>query len=154
MSTNEVARQSARYFDQGFFCAESVLLAVSNHYGIHAAWLPKIATGFCSGVARTGGLCGAYSGAVMAISLLTGRQSPSDPLEPTYRAVDELTERFVEQFGATGCRQLIGCRLNTPEGQRYFNENNLIVQCREYTQAAAVMALEIIQTILADEPDR
>ena len=42
-----------------------MLLAVCDHYGIQSPWIPKIATGFCSGVARTGGLCGAYTGAVM-----------------------------------------------------------------------------------------
>jgi C_GCAxxG_C_C family probable redox protein len=87
MPIDRVANQSGLYFDQGYYCAESVLLAVSDHYGIQSPWIPKIATGFCSGVARTGGLCGAYTGAVMAVNLFSGRETPKTSLEKNFRAV-------------------------------------------------------------------
>ena len=148
MSIEDVARQSGRYFDEGYYCAESVLLAVCDHYDIQSRWIPKIATGFCSGMARTGGTCGAFTGAVMAVNLLAGRDNPTDSLEKNYRAVSCLTDLFKARFGATGCRELIGCRLDTREGQRQFARDNLIVKCRQYTVAGAAMAMQSIQAVL------
>ncbi|MEE9189396.1 MAG: C-GCAxxG-C-C family protein, partial [Candidatus Neomarinimicrobiota bacterium] len=56
-------------------------MAVANNYKIQSDLIPKIATGFCGGMARTCGQCGALSGAIMSISLLTGRSEPADPKE-------------------------------------------------------------------------
>jgi C_GCAxxG_C_C family probable redox protein len=150
MPIDRVADQSGLYFDQGYYCAESVLLAVCDHYGIQSPWIPKIATGFCSGVARTGGLCGAYTGAVMAVNLFSGRETPKTSLEKNFRAVNRLTDLFKASFGDTGCPQLIQCRLDNPEGQRQFRENNRIVKCRQYTVAAAAMAMQVIQALVED----
>ena len=50
---DQIARQSVEHFKSGYFCAESVLLAVSEHYGIKSSFIPGIATGFCSGTSRT-----------------------------------------------------------------------------------------------------
>lgn len=150
MSVKEVARQSGVYFDEGYYCAESVMLAVCDQYGIQSRWIPKIATGFCSGVSRTGGMCGAYSGAVMAVSLFSGRQTPEDAVEKSYRAVNQLTDLFKARFGTTGCTELIGCRLDTQAGQRRFKEGDLIVKCRQYTVQAAAMAMQVIMAIVEE----
>ena len=108
MSIDDVSRLSGVYFDEGYYCAESVLMAVCDHHGIQSRWIPKIATGFCSGMARTGGMCGAYTGAVMAVNLFTGRETPTDSLEKNYRAVTHLEELFKARFGSTACPELIG----------------------------------------------
>lgn len=150
MPIDRVADKSGLYFDEGYYCAESVLLAVCDHYGIQSPWIPKIATGFCSGVARTGGLCGAYTGAVMAVNLFSGRETPKASLEKTYRAVNCLTDLFKARFGSTGCPELIHCRLDTPAGQQQFKEDNLILKCRQYTIAAAAMAMQVIANLVEE----
>jgi len=148
MSIDDVAHQSGVYFDDGYYCAESVLLAVCDYYGIQSRWIPKIATGFCSGMARTGGVCGAFTGAVMAVNLVTGREAPTESLDKNYRAVNQLTDLFKARFGSTGCPELIGCQLNTREGQRQFRKNNLIVRCRQYSVEAAAMATQVISAMV------
>ena len=151
MTIDDIVRQSGTYFDEGYYCAESVLLAVCNHYGIQSRWIPKIATGFCSGMARTGGVCGAFTGAVMAVNLFAGRETPKDSMEKNYRAVNRLTDLFKARFITTACPELIGCRLDTPEGQRQFTQDNLIVKCRQYTVEAAAMAVQVISAGLEEE---
>ena len=151
MSVDEVARQSGVYFDEGYYCAESVLLAVCDHYDIQSRWIPKIATGFCSGVARTGGYCGAFTGAVMAVNLFSGRETSADSVEKSYQAVNQLKDLFKARFGTTGCPELIGCRLDTKEGQRRFKKDNLIVKCRQYSVEAAAMAMQVILALLEEE---
>ena len=90
-------------------------------------------------------MCGAVSGAVMAINLFTGRNSPSESVMASYNAVRKLLEMFESRFGSTNCRQLIGCDLGTEEGQDFFKSNNLLQQCRRYTEEATGMAMLVIE---------
>ena len=84
------ARRSVELFKSGFFCAESVLLAIAESQGIHSDLIPRIATGFCSGISRTGGMCGAVSGAIMGINLVAGRNSPAESLEVSYALTQKI----------------------------------------------------------------
>ncbi|MDQ1239817.1 MAG: hypothetical protein QG577_2003 [Thermodesulfobacteriota bacterium] len=141
----DVSRRSGELFESGFYCAESVLLAITESKGIESDLIPKIATGFCSGVSRTCGMCGAVSGAIMAINLFTGRNSPNESVMESYTAARKLLEIFETRFGSTNCKNLIGCDLGTEEGQNFFKSNNLRVQCRRYTEEATGIALSLIE---------
>lgn len=132
-------------FKDGLFCAESVLLALARRQGIDDANLPAIATGFCSGMAQTAGPCGALTGAAMGLGLALGRQDGSQPVQPAYDAVRTLVERFTAEFGATGCADLLGCHLGTPEGQQVFTEQRLWKRCMTYTGRAATLAAELLE---------
>lgn len=141
---DQVSYQSSDLFIGGYYCAESVLLAVAEQLGIESGVLPKIATGFCSGAGRTSGMCGAVSGAIMAIGLKLGRNNPGDSAEPCYAAVKKLVDAFEKEFGSVNCRTLIECDLATPEGQNKFERHHLMVRCREYTREAARMAIQAL----------
>jgi C_GCAxxG_C_C family probable redox protein len=121
------------------------LLSVAEGKSIHSELIPKIATGFCSGISRTCGICGAVSGAIMAINLFYGRSLPDEPVEPVYTMVRELVDMFESKFGSTNCKQLTGCDLGTDEGRKTFMKNKLIGQCRNYTEEATRMAMTIIE---------
>ena len=108
--------------------------------------IPKIATGFCSGMAQTCNICGAVSGAIMAISLFSGRSAADEDINPNYVMVRELTDRFEKEFGTINCSKLLGCDLNTPEGQSFFIEKNLMEKCSIYTQKATKIAMSIIES--------
>jgi C_GCAxxG_C_C family probable redox protein len=81
---DQVAKRSREYLESGYWCAESVLLAVAEAKGVQSDLIPKIATGFCSGMARTGGQCGALSGGILSIGLLLGRSTPGGPVNAVY----------------------------------------------------------------------
>jgi len=120
------------------------VLAVAEHKQIKSEILPRVASGFCSGMARTGGMCGAVSGGVMAIGLSLGRSVPSDAIDPSYQAVREFMARFSSRFEALNCLELTGVHLGTPEGQAEFKEKGQIKQCTEYVQEATRMVMEIV----------
>lgn len=124
-------------FDSGFYCAEAVLLALAKHAGVESSVIPSIATGFCSGVSRTSGPCGAVSGAILGLNVVFGRDRAGVSVEPNYAAVRRLVSEFTAAFGSTNCRELLGCDLGTPEGQKTFRESGLRDRCREYTAVAA-----------------
>jgi len=143
---DEAARRSEELFKQGFYCGESVLLAIAEHYGITSELIPRIATGFCGGMSRTCGLCGAVSGGIMGINMLYGRTAPQQSVDENYRLVREFARAFEDRFGTTNCFELTGCRLDTPEGQRLFRENNFPEKCQTFTGEATRMALTLMQT--------
>jgi C_GCAxxG_C_C family probable redox protein len=145
LTMNEKAAQrSQELFKSGYYCAESVLLALAESKGIQSDMIPRIATGFCSGISLTGGMCGAISGGIMGISLMTGRSSPGGSIELCYALTQQLISRFEMQHGSTSCRQLIDCNLATEEGQRTFVENHLIDRCLEYAGDATRIVMSLI----------
>ncbi len=141
----QAPQKSRELFGSGYYCAESVLLAMAENLGIQSDLIPRIATGFCSGMARTGGQCGAVSGAMMGIGLATGRSSPTDTLEPNYALIQRLIQRFEERFGSTNCRELLGCDLATREGQMAFLANRLLEHCFDYAEGATQIALSLLE---------
>ncbi len=96
-------------------------------------------------MARTGHICGAVNGAIMAISLFSGRSTPDEDLDMNYAMVQELMDSFENEFGTISCLQLLGCDLQTPEGQQRFEKKNMIEQCFTYTEKATEIAMSIIE---------
>ena len=96
-------------------------------------------------MARTSGTCGAVSGAILAINLITGRSEPGAPVDDNYAAVRKLLDTFQERFGSTNCGDLLGCHLGTDEGQRTFREKKLFANCLDYADEATRIALTIIE---------
>ncbi len=145
--SEQASQRSLDLFKSGFFCAESVLQAIAESQGIQSDLIPKIASGFCSGISRTGGMCGAVSGAIMGINLVAGRNSPDESLEVSYALTQKLISRFEEQYGSINCRQLVGCDLATEAGQRYFMENNLMERCMQCAADATSMAVSLLDEL-------
>jgi C_GCAxxG_C_C family probable redox protein len=125
----------------GYYCAESVLLAIAESQGIQSDIIPRIATGFCSGMAHTCGLCGAVSGAIMGIGLLNGVHVPGDSRAANYAAVQKLLAGFEGKFGSINCRDLTGCDLGTPEGQAQFRASGQSERCNDYVEEAVRLVL-------------
>jgi C_GCAxxG_C_C family probable redox protein len=120
-------------------------LAVAESHGIESDLLPKIATGFCSGLARTGGPCGALNGGILGLNLLTGRSEPGAPVDRNYALVRALMDQFEDKFGSTHCMKLAGVDLGTAEGQAKFREKNQIVNCLNYAEEVTRMVLSLAE---------
>ncbi len=144
-SIAKVRKYAEEYFTSGLYCAESVVLSIARAEGVESDLLPKVATAFCSGMARSCSTCGALTGAIMGISLVLGRSTPNESVEPSYTAARKLIKEFEQEFGDRNCYDLLeGCDLDTPEGQALFVEKRLIEQCLQITGKAAEIAARII----------
>lgn len=151
-STATPESNSKGLFDSGFYCAEAVLLAVAKHNGIESPLIPAIATGFCSGLSRTSGMCGALTGGILGINLIYGRDREVESVEQNYSVVQRLVSEFGTACGSIKCNELLGCDLGTPEGQQMFRENKLYERCREYTAIATKIAVSLSDETLSDKP--
>lgn len=66
-----------------------------------------------------GGPCGAYTGALMAIGLKYGHSDPENLTEQKQILTAknaEFRERFSEEFGGRGCKELLGYDVSAPGG--------------------------------------
>jgi C_GCAxxG_C_C family probable redox protein len=116
-----VGEKAIQHFDSGFNCAESVFLAVAEAIG-QGAELVNMATGFGGGVGRNGSLCGAISGAVLAVGLIHGRHSASDSRDPSYNIIGEFWKLFTAKFPGTLCCELTGVDLKSEAGAKEYKE--------------------------------
>ena len=135
---------SIAYFDSGFGCAESVLKAIAEYKGIQSKLIPRIATGFCGGLARTNGMCGAVTGGVLALNLVLGRDRADQDKEANYEAIQKFMGNFVKRFEDVICPSLIGVDLSTEEGQKAFSDKNIHPRCAGFVGEATRMVLEIV----------
>jgi len=142
---DEVSIKSGELFASGYCCSESVLMAVAGDKGIRSDLIPKIATGFCGGIAHTCNICGAVSGAIMALGMLTGRDKPEDPREELNSTIHKLMGEFEEKYGSTNCLELLDCDLGTQEGMEKYLDNNLWGKCKELTEEATGMAMSLLE---------
>mgnify|MGYP006303533853 CR=1 FL=1 len=95
------------YFSRGFNCSESVLLAAGDRLKTGSRLIPRIATGFGAGMA-SGSVCGAATGALMALSIKFGRDSGGEGSSLAYEKSRRFLKRFKEELGSTQCRELKG----------------------------------------------
>jgi C_GCAxxG_C_C family probable redox protein len=141
----ETAQRARELFESGYYCSESVLIAMAESQGIQSDLIPRMATGFGAGIARTGRLCGALSGAILGMGLALGRNSPDVPPDKLYAAIQNLLAEFEKQYGSTDCRALIDIDLTTPEGRAAFQAQGKITQCLGYAEEAARRALTLLE---------
>jgi len=133
---------------QGANCAQSVACAFAEDLGADRALTLRLATGFGGGMGRTGGTCGALTGAFMALGLAFGMNDPADlaAKERTYALVAEAAKRFREKAGALTCRDLLGLDLGKPEELQAAKDRNLFkTQCAGYVKTAAAIVEELLR---------
>ncbi len=113
---------------EGYNCAQAVLFAYSQALGLEPDTALKLACGLGAGMGRKGEVCGAVTGAILALGAKYGRGTNEDrPVTiATYAKVRDLMDEFRAAHGTVICRELLnGCDLTTDEGQQYYKENDL-----------------------------
>ncbi len=144
VSPEEAGEEAGRIFASGFYCAESVLLAVARANGLETPELTRLATGLCSGISRCDGPCGAFSGGVLALGLLFGREHPEEPVDPCYALSQRFKAAFEHRWGSTSCTALLGCNLGSPEARQHYRDAGLKLSiCEPLTRWAAACVQEI-----------
>lgn len=138
---------ASAYHKQGFNCCQSVLAAFSDLTGLSEQASFDIGGGFGAG-AGTGELCGAVSGAVMTLGLVTPVDA-SDPVGSKKRTVAlsrELQKRFSKKFGALRCRELLQNKFTPDDTTPAAKAMGLTGHC----DIMIVTAVEIVEEMLAE----
>jgi C_GCAxxG_C_C family probable redox protein len=121
-------------------------LAVAEKHNIQSEIIPGIASGFCGGMSRTDGLCGALVGGIMALGILFGRKSPQEPHKKIYTLSERMVHDFEKKFGSRNCSDLLGCDISTAEGEAFFQANKLgNTLCLDITVQTAGLVMQILE---------
>lgn len=141
-----LSARARKLFDSGFNCAESVFYAVAQELDLKPGKAQKLATGFGAGIARQGLVCGALSGATMAMGLALGRTKPRDKeaKERVYALVGKLEKDFLKEAGAFNCREITGLDFHEPGDQKRYASS---VHRRVCAPLVAFMARETVRKI-------
>lgn len=125
--TTRADKATAR-FQAGYNCAQAVLHAFCDDLQLDENEALKLACGFGAGMGRKEEVCGAVTGAILALGCKYGRGVDDDPAatELTYTKTRELMDAFAGQHNTVICRSLLGgCELTTAEGKERFKQQNL-----------------------------
>ena len=101
--------QAAKYFTEGYNCAQAVILAFSDLLEMDEKTCARISSSFGGGMGRMREVCGAVSGMLMVAGLLYGYDGPDEGeiKKEHYTRVQQLAERFREGAGSIICREIL-----------------------------------------------
>ncbi|MBE6993326.1 MAG: C_GCAxxG_C_C family protein [Ruminococcaceae bacterium] len=131
----------------GCNCAQAVLCSLCEETGLTEEQAMRLACPFGGG-ARSGELCGAASGALMALGYVTGNTDRTDKeaQKKAYAYYIEFTKRYKEKFGCLACRELLGVETSTPEGHAYMQAHP---ELRQKCWAMVDWSVETVRELLA-----
>lgn len=109
---NELSRGEAaeKYFREGYNCSQAVVLSFSDILGVDKDSLLRIASSFGGGMGRLREVCGAFSGAMIVLGLLSGYDTPETGKVKAghYANIQEFAKLFEENNGGSiVCRELL-----------------------------------------------
>jgi C_GCAxxG_C_C family probable redox protein len=134
--SKQIRKRVYGHYQSGFHCAEvisrSVLEAFSEKAYPEAI---KAASAFGGGIAgSTEELCGAFTGGVIALGLLVGRENPGEELRDCGNLTQEFKKRFKLRFGSLNCMTIL-------DG---FGEQQSPSDCVKLTAEAAVILADVV----------
>ncbi len=131
-----VKSRALAHFMSGRHCAEVMVATVLDGLAPESlALLIKVSSGFGGGIAgSTEELCGAFTGGVLALGAVLGREAPGEELRDLGLALLDFKERFAGKFESLNCGTIL-------DG---FGDQGHQTGCARLTAAAAVMATEIL----------
>ena len=145
--SKEVSETSQEIFKAGYNCAQSVLRANCDTYGLDDETALRISSGFGAGIARAQEVCGAVTGGTMVLGLKygIGKLEPEENNEKVREKTRNFIEEFTKNNGSIRCKELLkGIDLNTQTGQTRFKEEDLFNKtCLQCVKNAS----EIIRTL-------
>jgi len=159
--TSDIAEKAYRlgkkYEQEHGGCSQCVVAALLDAFEIKNDDVFKAATGLAAGGgACIDGSCGAYSGAIMILSLLLGRQrndfeDKAGAMFRNFTLVSKLHDRFIREYGSVVCRDVQTKMFGRPyyladpdEFQKFEKAGAHEVHCPEVVGKAARWAAELI----------
>jgi len=142
----DVDKAVAVYRDD-YNCAQAICSVYSARFGVDSDLAKRMACGFGAGMGRSAEVCGAVTGAFLVLGLRYGMSDSARPedKELTYAKVREFIARFRERCGSTGCADLLGVDISTPEGFREAKERDLMTtECERIVAEAALVLQELL----------
>ena len=143
VSVTKIGKDAEEYFRGGYFCCEAVMAAVRDNFELD---VPKeviaMASGMAVGAGRSGCLCGAVNGGILALGMFFGRTEQTGPKDPKVAKCMELTHELHSWFKEANGKNSVCCRVLTKEFDMGKGEHK--EQCIYFTGLCAKKVAEIV----------
>lgn len=133
-------------FSRKFHCSQAVFATFSEELGLTEEQALKIGACFGSGM-RKGEVCGACTGALMALGLKYGQadEEDMDSRVKTNEVTDMFLDKFKKENGSYMCKELLGCDVSTKEGIAEAIDEKLFTEfCPKMVESATKIVEEMI----------
>ncbi|MHA2046688.1 MAG: C-GCAxxG-C-C family protein [Candidatus Thorarchaeota archaeon] len=132
MTSNPADTAKEIFQTQKGHCAQAIFAAYGEQPGLEKVDFDtcmKISSAFSGGIARTGNVCGALTGALMALGLKYG-----DDAEKANAVAVKLLNEFTSLHGSTICRELIDHDLITDDDVKQAFATGAFDNCSKYVE--------------------
>ena len=137
-------------------CAQCVLRTLSQTVLDIDPAVIKSATALMAGGIRSGNSCGAFTGGLMAIASVTGRETTemenAQAVADTAVPARKFFQKFIDEYGSVNCRdiqyKIMGknYRMYDPEDlQRFLDDGGHDDKCTHVVGKAAVWVAEVLE---------
>jgi len=129
------------YFYGGYNCAQSVFAAFHEEMGLDEETALKLMVSVGGGVGGLREICGAFTGAAVALNMIQNEIKFSDPdyKKRMYALVQEKAAAFKAQYGTYICRELLELNDIAPSPVPAVREDKYYEErpCGKYVEFAA-----------------
>lgn len=143
VSIQKITKDAEDNFRNGYFCCEALMAAIRDNFELD---IPKeviaLSSGMAVGVGRSGCLCGALNGGIMALGLFFGRTEQNGPQDPKVQKCMKLTNELHAWFKEANGKNSTCCRVLTKEFDMGKGEHK--EQCIYFTGLCAGKVAEIV----------
>lgn len=139
----ETIDKALNFFDEGYACSQSVLLAFADTFKLDETTAKRITSTFGGGMGRLREKCGALTGGFMVIGLACGNTDPKDmdTKLAAYDKVQELNRKFEAINGTTICAVLLNQHATEDEVLQRLHHKLI---CRKVIGDAAGIVYDIL----------
>ena len=143
VSLKKVQQDAENNFRGGYFWCEALMAAIRDNFQLD---VPKeviaMASGMAVGAGRSGCMCGALNGGILALGMFFGRTEPKGPQDPQVNKCMALTHELHDWFKEANGKNAICCRVLTREFDMGKGEHK--EQCIRFTGLCAWKVAEIV----------
>ena len=143
-ATSIYIEKALELFDQGYACAQSIVLAFSDEFDLDRKQAALISSNFGGGMGRLRRTCGALTGAFMILGFKFGNSNADDfqTKIASYQLVQEITAKFEKIHGTSMCEDLI--YTHASEEQVIKREHHRLI-CRKVIADAVELLEEMLK---------
>ena len=150
ISVDKVRQDAEDNYRNGYFCCEALMAAVVDNFELD---VPReviaMSSGMAVGAGKSGCMCGALNGGIMALGMIFGRTEQNGPKDPKVVKCMELTHELHDYFKDANGKHSNCCRVLTREFD--MSQGGHKSQCIYYTGMCAAKAAEILARELGIE---
>lgn len=143
VSLRKIQQDAENNFRNGYYCCEALMATIIEDFEID---VPKeviaMASGMAVGLGRSGCVCGALNGGVLALGMIFGRTEQNGPTNPKSIHCMKLCNELHNWFKENNGKNAICCRVLTREFDMGKGEHK--AQCIRFTGLCAWKVGEII----------